>query len=86
MNGTTALQDTVSLLRGVEHYCFQVAYYLLGNDLDAAEAGKRALLALARDRRFLDGGEDERKRLAKSAAIACAMKRAGAEAATQKSG
>ncbi|NBD22807.1 hypothetical protein [Paenibacillus glycinis] len=77
MNGTTALHDTITLLRSVEHYCYQIAYYLLGNERDAAEASKLALLSLSVNPRFADAGTDERRRLAKSASISCAMQRAG---------
>jgi hypothetical protein len=76
MNGATALHDTFTLLRGVEHYCYQVAHYLLGDDDDAAAACENALLALACDAKFFAAEHEERRGLAKKAAVACAMKRA----------
>ncbi|MBM7565697.1 hypothetical protein [Paenibacillus sacheonensis] len=76
MNGTTALHDIYDLLQSVEHYCYQVAYYVLGNESDAAAASEGALLALACDSAFTIAAAADRRALAKKAAVACAMKRA----------
>lgn len=76
MNGITALHDKSTLLRSVEHYCYQIAFYVLDNASDAAAANEQALLSLAGDPRFASAGADERRGMAKKAAVACAMLRA----------
>lgn len=73
MKGATALEDTVLLLRGIEHYCYQVAHYLLETEPDAAEASKSALLQLSRDPLFTRADNAARMNMAKSATIGCAM-------------
>ncbi|UVI32186.1 hypothetical protein [Paenibacillus spongiae] len=74
----------IELLRAVEQICYQVAHYLLGNDRDAAAASEDALLELYRTPLFETGSETDRQRLAKAAAMRCAMQRAGSLAGTTK--
>lgn len=72
----TICDKKIELLRPVEQLCYQVAHYLLGNASEAAAASESALIELFRSRLFVEGTEDERKRLAKEAAIRNAMRRA----------
>ncbi|MBW7456695.1 hypothetical protein ACFOLF_06575 [Paenibacillus sepulcri] len=67
----------IELLRPVEQLCYQVAHYLLGNDYDAAEASKEALIELYQMPQFVVSSEDERQRLAKAAAIRNALRHVG---------
>ncbi|MFC5651694.1 hypothetical protein ACFPYJ_21765 [Paenibacillus solisilvae] len=75
MNAVT--DPRIDLLRAFEEHCFQVAHYLLGNEKDAAAASENALIELFRSHAFAGGSEEERKRLAKEAAIRSALKQAG---------
>lgn len=40
------------ILRAYECYCYQIAFYLLGNERDAMAAAKRVLLELSMDEDF----------------------------------
>lgn len=68
------LDKKIELLRPLEQLCYQVAHYLLGNDKDAAAASENALIELFRSPDFTGGSEEDRKRLAKEAAIRCALR------------
>ncbi|WP_219836346.1 hypothetical protein [Paenibacillus sp. R14(2021)] len=83
MTGNTAFDNKVSLLRTVEQLCYQVAHFLLRNERDAAAASEEALLALARNPRFLIAEEAERGQIAKKAAMASAIQRVRAEGMPQ---
>lgn len=73
----TAEHNLIEQLRPVEHLCYQVAHYLLGNDIEAAAASEDALIELYRSPLFACGTDEERRELAKQAAIRCALQRAG---------
>ncbi|MCQ6558275.1 hypothetical protein [Paenibacillus mendelii] len=72
------------LLRAVEQLCYQVAHYLLGNERDAAAASEDALLELYQMPSFVSGSEEDRRRLAKAAAMRFAMQRASCQIGTTK--
>ncbi|QYR20095.1 hypothetical protein KZ483_19840 [Paenibacillus sp. sptzw28] len=74
----SAIADPIiELLRPVEQLCYQVAHYLLGNDRDAAAASEEALIELYLTPMFVRGSEEERRQLAKAAAMRTALKLAG---------
>ena len=74
MNAIT--DKKIDQLRPVEQLCYQVAYYLLGNEQYAAAASEDALIELFLNPVFAGGSEEEQQRLAKEAAIRSALKRA----------
>ncbi|GGD71095.1 hypothetical protein [Paenibacillus nasutitermitis] len=73
----------IELLRPVELLCYQVAHYVLGNDYDAAEASKEALIELYQMPQFVICSEDERQSLAKAAAVRNALRHAGQRSTVQ---
>jgi len=79
----TTADYKIELLRPVEQLCYQVAHYLLGNDYDAAEASKEALIELYQMPQFVICSEDERQSLAKAAAIRNALRHAGGRTLVQ---
>jgi hypothetical protein len=74
-------ESKIKQLRPIEDVCFRVAYYLLGDESEAAAAGKEALIELYLSPQFYAGTEDERRLLAKKAAARHALKRASGGAA-----
>ncbi|ALS27343.1 hypothetical protein ABEV74_16765 [Paenibacillus cisolokensis] len=76
------LAAKVERLRSLEHYCYQIAHYLLGNDADAEHASIGALLELSGDPELLCCGEQDLRKLARTAAIrhACRLSAARSEA------
>lgn len=75
MNATAEYR--IEQLRPVEHLCYQVAHYLLGDDAEAAAASEEALIELYRSPQFASSSDEDRRELAKQAAIRCALQRAG---------
>jgi hypothetical protein len=69
-------ESKIKQLRPIEHLCFRVAHYLLGDESEAAAAGKEALIELFQSPHFYEGTEEEKRLLAKKAAIRQALKRA----------
>lgn len=44
--------ECAELLRSYEEYCYQIAYYLLGNETRALAASKAAMIRIAQDEDF----------------------------------
>lgn len=62
----TSLQEKeIEALKRLEGFSFQVAMYLLGDEMLAAEAAKRSLLEAARTSAFLSGRADEQREMIK---------------------
>lgn len=59
MIATTLLDRKLQLLRGLEHYTYQVAHFILQDEVLAAEAAKAALLEISQADQQLEGSEEE---------------------------
>jgi hypothetical protein len=53
--------ECAEMLRGYEVYCYQVAYYLLGNESSALAASKAAMIHIALDEDFMELTDCERR-------------------------
>jgi hypothetical protein len=74
-------ESKIKQLRPIENLIFRVAHYLLGDESEAAAAGKDALIELFLSPEFYEGSEEEKRLLAKKAAARHALKRASVGAA-----
>ncbi|MGM0885110.1 MAG: hypothetical protein ACQEXQ_29215 [Bacillota bacterium] len=59
MRATTLLEHKLQRLRGLEHYAYQVAHFILQDEVLAAEAAKAALLEISHAGQQLEGSEEE---------------------------
>lgn len=59
MRATTLLEHKLQRLRGLEHYAYQVAHFILQDEALAAEAAKAALLEISRTGSQLEGPAEE---------------------------
>ncbi|RCW47412.1 hypothetical protein [Paenibacillus prosopidis] len=76
MRATTQLEHMLQRLRGLEHYAYQVAHFILQDEVLAAEAAKAALLEISKADKQLEGSAEElrirTKRITISASITIA--------------
>ncbi len=59
MRASTLPDHKIQRLRGLEHYAYQVAHFILQDEVLAAEAAKAALLEISRADNQLEGPAEE---------------------------
>jgi hypothetical protein len=69
MNAAKQRIHKLQQLRGLEHYAYQVAHFILQNECLALEAAKAALIELSRMGAQFMGSEEELRGLAKKVTI-----------------
>jgi len=69
MTGKMVVAGRMEKLRSYEEYCYQVAYYLLGEEEEAILAAKSTLLELGQDGGFWRASEDDRQKQVKRRAM-----------------
>ncbi len=69
MKATTLLDRKLQLVRGIEHYTYQVAHFILQDEVLAAEAAKAALLEISQFDQQLEGSVEELRNRTKKITI-----------------
>jgi hypothetical protein len=69
MRATTLLDRKLQRLRGLEHYAYQVAHFILQDEVQAEEAAKAALLEISHVDKQLEGSAEELRILTKKLTI-----------------
>lgn len=73
MRAATLLVHKLELLREQEHYVYQVAHFILQDEVLAAEAAKAALLKISRADKQLEGSPEELRTQIKKITISASI-------------
>ncbi|HTG68640.1 MAG TPA: hypothetical protein VL921_05220 [Candidatus Udaeobacter sp.] len=73
MRAATLLEQKLQRLRGLEHYTYQVAHFILQDEALAAEAAKAALLEISRADNPLEASAEELRIRAKRIIIGASI-------------